>query len=91
MFLTLLQGSKKQSDAALGVGVEPRDHGPPEHCKYPTRLWISAEGMTSASFTQSRSAQSWDMKGLKAAGAVTGDTGHGPGSKAEGLVLTGIK
>ncbi|XP_025778776.1 ATP-binding cassette sub-family A member 13 [Puma concolor] len=33
VFLTLLQGSKKQSDAALGAGVEPRDHGPPEHCK----------------------------------------------------------
>uniref|UniRef100_A0A667GF24 ABC transporter domain-containing protein n=1 Tax=Lynx canadensis TaxID=61383 RepID=A0A667GF24_LYNCA len=38
VFLMLLQGSKKQSDAALGAGVEPRDHGPPEHCKYPTRL-----------------------------------------------------
>ncbi|XP_043444371.1 ATP-binding cassette sub-family A member 13 [Prionailurus bengalensis] len=47
VFLTLLQGSKKQSDAALGAGVEPRDHGPPEHCGAPSGtprpLWPLAQ------------------------------------------------
>ncbi|XP_045350209.1 ATP-binding cassette sub-family A member 13 [Leopardus geoffroyi] len=38
VFLTLLQGSKKQSDAALGASVEPRDHGPPEHCGAPSGI-----------------------------------------------------
>ncbi|KAF0873265.1 ABCAD protein, partial [Crocuta crocuta] len=35
VFLTLLQGSTKQSDVAPEAGLERQDHGPPENCGAP--------------------------------------------------------